>query len=147
MQEYVEKAYHNREYPKDYTQNLMSYTIKSNQSQVMNICISTTPSLVQITACHLFHAKPLSKPTLILVNKFHWNFKKISARWQSFWLGLGVLKHGHIEQGSQACPCSNSDRILSKLLLMWGHGWVITSYIKQWMQLLIHGFISVYLCQ
>ena len=68
------------------------------------ICQWIGPALVQQMACHLFGAKPLSKPILDIVswtlrNKLQWNFYQNTSfsLWKCIW---GCLRNGsHFVQG------------------------------------------------
>ena len=79
------------------------------------------PTLVQIMACRLFGAKPLSEPVLLcwqLMNLISWNFiqnskdfikemhlKMSSVKWRPFCLGLNVLN-----KCLSQTPCCHSPR-------------------------------------
>ena len=92
------------------SRNLIDLWVLTHWGLVMHICHQPRPSLVQIMACRLFGAKPLSKPMLgycelnslrtnfseILIKIQNFSLRKIhlkisSVKWRPYCLGLNVL--------------------------------------------------------
>ena len=107
--------------------------------QVMHICQCNIPTLVQIMACRLFGAKPLSEAMLLyspLAPKDHYNFSKNLSRTQKFsfkkmhlktlsaksWLfclGLTMLTLQKLI--SSICWKQNLSSICLKISCIWWH--------------------------
>ena len=82
----------------------------------------TKPSLVQIMACRLFCAKPLTEPMLICCQFKQVRLKMSSVKWRTFYLGLSVLM------------------CLTPYLFCWLNGKIIQQGIGIFLQLIINAF-------
>ena len=120
--------------------NTYMYKLKSNQCWInsLRLCDAymrqyNIPTLVQIMACRLFSAKPLSEPLAILsigsqrtyfseislkIQNFSFkemHLKMSSVKWRPFWPGLNVLK----SRGQFYCVFFNKRDSKTKGLGLW----------------------------
>ena len=51
--------------PLSYNSSFLPSPLLTHQNRVTNVCISTRPSSIQILACYLVSAEPLSEPMLV----------------------------------------------------------------------------------
>ena len=88
----------------DHVIAILYYHINTSPPSAIYMCQWMTPTLVQIMACCLFSAKPLSKPRLDPQEQSLWNYDKDKKTFHSLkyvWK-YRMRNGGHFVQGSMA---------------------------------------------